>query len=62
MVPQDIQTATAIVASKLVKRTREAPFGIITVGHDVGVAMRIVRFDPDVHPIIASYSRNTPWI
>jgi hypothetical protein len=56
-VPPDIQTATAIVASKLVKRTREAPFGIVTSGTDVGVAMRIVRFDPEVHPTIATYIR-----
>jgi hypothetical protein len=56
-VPADIQTATAIVASKLVKRTREAPFGIVTSGTDVGVAMRIVRFDPEVHPTIANYIR-----
>jgi hypothetical protein len=34
--PEDIKAATSILAAKLFKRVREAPFGIVTVGIDQG--------------------------
>lgn len=61
-VPTDIYTATEIMAAKLLRRVREAPFGIVTVGIEVGAAMRIARNDPDVAPILAAYTRHRPFI
>lgn len=61
-VPEDIKTATSILAAKLVRRVREAPFGIVTVGIDQGAAMRIARTDPDVYSLISSYNRHTPLV
>jgi hypothetical protein len=61
-VPDDVQTATLILAAKLFRRSREAPFGIVTVGIDEGAAMRIARTDPDVHVLLAPYSRHVPLI
>jgi hypothetical protein len=56
-VPDDVTAATSILAAKLLRRGREAPFGIVTAGIDQGVAMRIARTDPDVYTLLSSYSR-----
>lgn len=56
-VPDDIYTATEILAVKLFKRIREAPFGIVSVGIDQAAAMRIARTDPDVAPLISRFVR-----
>jgi len=58
-IPEEIIQATTILASKLFKRAREAPFGILTAGTDVG-AMRIARTDPDVASLIGPYMRTRP--
>lgn len=57
-VPDEIRQATKILAARLLKRTREAPFGIVTVGVDAAAAMRIGRTDPDVHALIQPYIRS----
>lgn len=46
-VPPAIVEATTILASKLLRRAREAPFGIVSLGMDGG-AVRIARTDPDI--------------
>jgi hypothetical protein len=61
-IPEDIRAATGILAAKLLRRIREAPFGIVTVGIDQGAAMRIARTDPDVYSLISSYTRHPPFI
>lgn len=55
-VPAEIEQATKIVASKLAKRTREAPFGIVAFGVDGAVA-RIVSSDPQVQEMIGPFVR-----
>lgn len=61
-IPEEIKTATAILAAKLLQRVRTAPFGIIAVGGpETGIAQRIARTDPDVAPIMEKYSRKAPW-
>ena len=61
-VPEEIHTAAVIVASKLLRRIREAPFGIVALGGpDTGIAMRIAKTDPDVTPLLDEYSRKRPW-
>lgn len=55
-VPPGIKEATIILAIKLVKRVREAPFGVVGVGLDS--AMRIARSDPDVMFLVGEYIKN----
>ena len=55
-----IALATSILATKLFKRSREAPFGIITLGGDQGGAMRLSRTDPDLSLLIDGYTRSRP--
>jgi len=62
VIPEDVKTATSILAAKLIRRVREAPFGIVTAGIDQGEAMRIARTDPDVYSLIQPYSRHAPFI
>lgn len=45
--PPQIAAFAEVLAVKLVSRFREAPFGIVTAGADMGVAMRMARTDPD---------------
>lgn len=57
-VPDDVTAAAGILAAKLFRRGREAPFGIVTAGIDTGVAMRIARTDPDVYTLLRDYNRH----
>lgn len=56
-VPDEIKLATTVLASKLMRRAREAPFGVVAFGLDSGAAMRIARSDPDVMGLISSFDR-----
>jgi hypothetical protein len=57
-VPAPVKTATKILASRLLKRTREAPFGVAAIGAD-GLAVRIGATDPDVHMLLEPLTRST---
>lgn len=52
--PANIKLATKIIATQLVRRTREAPFGVVQFGEE---AIRISRFDPQVAFLLAPYAR-----
>lgn len=54
--PDAIVEATAILATQLLRRKREAPFGIVAVGLE-GQAMRIARSDPQIQFLIGDYMR-----
>jgi len=56
-VPDGIKEATTLVASRLVKRKREAPFGVAGIGFD-GSAVRIATTDPDVAMLLAPFTRH----
>ena len=56
-IPSQVPQATVILAAKLLVRTRQAPFGIVTAGGDVGVAMRIASTDPDVRALLEDLGR-----
>jgi hypothetical protein len=58
-VPAPVLSAVTILAVKLVRRVREAPFGIVTVGIDAGASARIARHDPDVMMLVTPYIRST---
>lgn len=55
-VPDPIRQATSILAARLIKRVREAPFGVAGSGID-GQAVRITRSDPDVAMLVSPYRR-----
>lgn len=57
-VPEAIEQAAGIIAAKLVKRAREAPFGITMLGGD-GAAVRAAREDPDVALLVQPYVRES---
>jgi len=61
-IPDEIATATSVLAGKLFKRAREAPFGIVSFGADSTAAMRIARTDPDVANLIGPFVRHTPFL
>lgn len=56
-VPYQVRQMTLIITSKLFKRTREAPFGIVTSGSLDGLALRITRDDPDLELLVNSLKR-----
>lgn len=60
-VPAEITLATSILAARLFKRTREAPFGVAGFGID-GASIRVPRIDPDVQALIGPYMRATLFV
>lgn len=46
--PDRVQQAAKILATRLLKRARETPYGIVTVVGDAVAAARLGRIDPDV--------------
>jgi hypothetical protein len=57
--PEAIRLATGIIATKLVKRAKDAPMGVLTFFD--GTAVRLSRFDPQVEELLAPYNRSTPF-
>lgn len=57
-IPAPITQATGLLAAKLLKRSREAPFGIAVFGTEGGVAMRIARTDPDIMFLLGPFMRD----
>lgn len=57
-VPTDIQSATKLLANRLINRFR-SPAGVIPVGMDQG-AVYIARNDPDVYGLLRDFCRERP--
>jgi hypothetical protein len=55
-VPDQVKEATGLLASRFLKRRREAPFGIAAIGLD-GVGVRIAAQDPDVEMLLRPFAR-----
>ncbi len=55
-IPVNVKQATMIMTGRLLKRGREAPFGVAAVGFD-GAAVRIARVDPDVAFLLDNWVR-----
>jgi hypothetical protein len=55
-IPPGVVEATGLIAARLLKRAREAPFGIAGFGGD-GTAVRVTSNDPDVRMLLNPYSR-----
>jgi hypothetical protein len=60
--PGTIVQATTILAAQLVKRAREAPFGVVAIGLDVGAISRIAVTDPTIKFLLADYIRERPQL
>jgi hypothetical protein len=56
-IPSEIIEATGILATKFLRRSREAPFGILAVALETGTAIRLARTDPDIAALIDPYTR-----
>ena len=56
-VPAQVEEATGLLAHRLIKRARQAPFGISGMGID-GVAVRIMMNDPDVMMLLRPFMRD----
>jgi len=54
--PPEVVEATGILATRLMKRSREAAFGVLSLGIDAG-AIEIARYDTDVQTLIDPYVR-----
>ena len=54
-VPQAIQTATSMIAIRLLRQLREAPFGVVSFD---GTAIRLSQMDPTVKLLIGPYMRH----
>lgn len=55
--PAQIVAFAEVLAVKFLTRIREAPFGVVTAGADMGVAMRLARTDPDFPTLSAGLCR-----
>ena len=55
-VPAPVKQATTIMATRLMKRAREAPFGVVGLGID-NTAVRVARVDPDVAFLLDPFVR-----
>jgi hypothetical protein len=51
-IPPEVSQMATIIGSRLLKRTREAPFGIVTAGSLEGPAMQLARTDPEVGMLV----------
>lgn len=58
-VPNPIVQATILQGSRLVKRAKEAPFGVAAIGGFEGTALRLMnKLDPDVELLVRPFVRN----
>lgn len=55
-VPSAIEEATTLLTHRLLKRARQAPFGVSGIGLD-GSVVRIMISDPDVAALVQPFSR-----
>lgn len=56
-VPDQVKEATTIMATRLLKRAREAPFGIISLTGAESTAIHVARTDPDTGFLLDPFVR-----
>lgn len=56
VVPKPVSAIATVLASRIVRRMREAPFGVVGLGFDGG-AVRIPKVDPDLALLLTPYTR-----
>lgn len=56
-IPDTVEQFTIILASKFLKRTREAPWGVVSTGGLDGLMVRLAREDPDLMLLVSQLVR-----
>jgi len=56
-VPADVKAAAKIIAARVLRRVREATFGVIGLGFE-GAAVHIALYDPDLDLLLGDYERS----
>jgi hypothetical protein len=57
-----VTQATTILAGRYLKRARETPYGILTIGTDALAAARLGRIDPDVSFLLDNLDADEPLL
>jgi hypothetical protein len=60
--PYQVTQATTILAGRYLKRARETPYGILTVGTDAVAAARLGKIDPDVSFLLDNLDADEPLL
>jgi hypothetical protein len=60
-VPPEVSQYAKIFAAQLVLRSRQAPFGILMQGMEVGTAARLMRVDPDFGRLLGHLVKARPF-
>lgn len=55
--PAGVRSFTEILASRILKRATDAPYGFVLSGNDLGSITRIVQRDPDFELLVGPYVR-----
>ena len=58
-VPTEVTQDCTIYATQLLLRTRQAPFGVLMAGMEIGSVTRISRFDPDFNRLLGHLVKPT---
>ncbi len=61
-VPPEVSQYAMIFAAQLVMRSRQAPFGILMQGMEVGAMARLMRVDPDFQRLIGPLVKSRPFM
>ena len=56
-VPDEVPQMVTILASRLLQRSRQAPFGVLTAGAIEGIAVNLARTDPEMQTLCAPLTR-----
>ena len=56
-VPPQVTEYAGILAAQLLLRSRQAPFGVIMAGMELGASARISRFDPDFDRLLGRFAK-----
>jgi hypothetical protein len=60
--PYQVTQATTILAGRYLKRARETPYGILTIGTDAIAAARLGKIDPDVSFLLDNLDADEPLL
>lgn len=60
--PPQVKEATTILATQLLVRAREAPFGVVSFNAEIGTVARIARVDPQIRLLIDPFRRWRPFV
>lgn len=56
-VPEEVKQYCVIFTTQLLLRTRQAPFGVLMAGMEIGAVTRISRFDPDFDRLLGNLAK-----